>query len=263
MPASFRPGAAPASGDLQRRASWTLGRHGRLAAAGGMAWGTLVAVPALSAFVGEDRPGANDASGAGAAALALLAGAPLAAGLARLGSRAGRSLLLGAAPLGLGLAVALAPLAGVAPPQGLALVLGAAAFAFYVSVAGRLADPRTFAEADSVRFEGVTADLAAEARARRRGAMLTLGTAGAFAVAVVAPAWGGSLAPAWGAAAPEAATLTATVGAALGTLVLVLGVAPGTRRRRALPPPERRRARVVAYLVTAGVGLLLLARVLA
>ena len=142
--------------------------------------------------------------------------------------------------------------AGASHPP-LALGLGSASLLAYLAVtAAVLARP---IERSDVRHRDMKALSETDddgGRRWRRRLVLGVAGAGALTLALVAPYLGGrgALVRAWGDASDAAGTLAATVGGALGALVLGAFVGPGLRRQ---PPPslERRRWRVTLFVLVA------------
>ncbi len=97
-------------------------------------------------------------------------------------------------------------------------------------------------------------------RRRGRRILVAITTAGAFAIALFAPAVGDQSAyvQAWGEASREAATLSAVVGGGLSASLLALVIGPGLRASRARAPVARqanRRALMLLGLFVVGLVL--------
>lgn len=90
-----------------------------------------------------------------------------------------------------------------------------------------------------------------------RRSMLAVGGAGAIAIGVIAPTFGGaeSYRAEWGEAAAEASILVAVVGGALGVVTIALFLGPTLRAQRTPMPTKRQtRRRVIALLMSVAIG---------
>lgn len=191
---------------------------------------------------------------------------PLAIGAALLGGRApsegGRSrllattFLLGLVPAAaLGVVVVLERSAVNDSHPALALALGSASLLAYLAVTAGVLARRV--ERSDVRHRDMKAlSESPDDNGRRWRRRLVLGVAGlgAIALTLVAPylSGAGALFRAWGEAADAAGTLSATVGGALGVLVLAAFIGPGLRRQR--PPPVRRQRWRIAMLTLVAIS---------
>lgn len=218
-------------------------------ASGLAAWAAVLAIP-----VASSQPRAL------ALVAALLPLLPLAAGALVWRRPPWRdAILLGAFPFTLLVAVAFLPRWTLTDAHPLVTrIVGAAALLAY-GAAAALSRPSETPPGLVVKpLPVVSTDRALERRARARRGLLALGAFGALSLAVIAPALGSDAVEAFGAESAAAAeVLVASVGAALGALVLAAFVGPATRRRRERPRGHPA-TRVVLYLAVVGVGLFVL-----
>jgi hypothetical protein len=166
-----------------------------------------------------------------------------------------RVLLLVGYPTTLALGVALAPrlTALETHPPTFRLLGVVAVLAF--GAAASIGDPGPAPPGLVVKPLSVVAgDPELSRRSRWRMVLLVMGTVGALALAVVAPALGPDPSVAYGVEAGSSAdVLAAIVGACLGAVVLAGFVGPATRLRRG-PVRARRAQRVGLYLLVVAVG---------
>lgn len=191
-------------------------------------------------------------------ALAALALAVLAGGLWLLvrGRRElARWILLGATPPALALPIALRPALverEVLDPPTLLLAV-VSMIAWLAATTHAVARPTRVKPALAQVLVGKEPVSEPAARRWTRRALLAITSLGAFAIAVLAPAWTDRSArlEAWGEAADDGAVLTSVAAAIAGALVLGVVVGPGLRaeRARSRDAARRRRRLALALLV--------------
>lgn len=221
-------------------------------AVGVNAWAVMALVPSLLAA----KP--NMAALAATCCPLLVLG--LGTGLLRRSPRLARWLLFAGFPPALaGATIATGHWAIREPYPPLGVVLGVASFMAYLGVtAWALGRPSELRWSAARPLGRVDSEEPPKPRRQLQRLLVGLGTVGAVTLALGAPFVGGrdQLQRQWGEAAPEAATMTTVVAAALATAVLAVFVAPATRRARTRDPSPRQvavRVTLLLVMVLAGV----------
>lgn len=180
---------------------------------------------------------------------------PLTAGIAALPRSRPLSawLLLGGFPIAVVAIMAALPALVVDSPFSTpGVALGALCLcAFGAAAALSAGRPRQLRETSTRPLTSVAPTQEHTGRRWVRRAVLFVTTAGAAALAWLAPAVGDRTGyqAAWGDTAREAATLTAVVGGALAVSIVALFVGPSLRASRTRPPSSRRVRRRVGWLL--------------